>query len=327
MFKKTEYFLDKKFYKDVFIIDDLENDISFNNNAILINIRAGEICNGIWAYPLIPFSFYKHIIDTTNYSPIFMGQIDDSLYIKDLKNNFPNATFLKSGGGKKDMARLRAAPRVCMTVSTFSWVNSYLSEAKEVHYPILGILHPNIMNGYNRCDINLLPINDSRYIYYLFPIIRGCKEDKYINEIEKIQPICKKIPTSMSVFLQKNKSLLKIDDSKEVDEVDEEFYLKNYIEASWEISQGLYKNSREHYNLIGKYRKYEPYEKLRISFYEENFKKIQDFLKVSQSSICDHSIGRNVEDDARNAIFGVNGSNYSFHTDFEEKTVVDDRIC
>lgn len=317
-FQHYSFLLDRDHYKNSFDILGIDNDLHIADNEILINIRAGEICNGIWAYPLVPISFYKYLVERTGYHPVFMGQIDESYYVKKLKINFPYARFVSSGGALRDMVRLRAASRICIAISTFSWVNAWLSEALEIYYPILGLLHPNVMNGYARCDVNLLPVNDSRYKYYLFPIIKGEKEDRYFHRIKKIHPLFKEVPQDFARFLSKNKSLVERKKNVHYENVDEDWYISQYILSAWEISEGFYVDAQHHYNEIGKMRGYEPYKKVAIDHYDNIYTKISKFNHVTQSSVCESSHGLNVDDDAKNALSQAEYHDYAFHTNFEK---------
>lgn len=317
-FQHYSFLLDKHYYKESFDIIGIDNDLELSANEILINIRAGEICNGVWAYPLVPVSFYQHLVERTGYDPVFMGQIDDSYYVKQLKLNFPNAKFVKSGGALRDMQRLRAARRICVAISTFSWVNAWLSKASEIYYPVMGLFHPNVMNGYAKCDVNLLPVGDLRYKYYLFPIIRGEREQEYFEKINKIHPLFKEIPQEFVKFLSKNESLVEKKKNIHYENVNEDWYLAKYMIASWEISEGLYADAQHHYNVIGKVRGYEPYKKIPLDYYNNKYNKVSEFTHVTQSSTCQSSRAMNITDDAKNALSQVEYHNYAFHTDFEK---------
>jgi hypothetical protein len=62
-----------------------------------------------------------------------------------------------------DFGVLRASRHLCVAISTFSWLAAWLSEARTIHLPVAGALHPR-----QRPDMDLLPVADPRYRFHLF---------------------------------------------------------------------------------------------------------------------------------------------------------------
>jgi hypothetical protein len=133
---------------------------------LLCNIRQGDILDGHHPdYVLIPVAFYADLVEETGLVPVFMGQLEDSPYMRQLRHRFPQARFLPSRGARVDFERIRRARHIVPSISTFSWLAAWLSQAERIYLPVLGLFHPM----QNRA-VNLLPLNDSRYRCYYFPI-------------------------------------------------------------------------------------------------------------------------------------------------------------
>lgn len=139
----------------------------YDEHHIVINVRAREILTGIHKnYIPIPIAWYKKIIDETGLKPVFIGQIDDDRYSIALRNAFPSALYPKFDSWEDDFNAIRTSVNVIPAISTFSWLACWLSEtAKNIYFPIMGLYHPVA-----RPDIDMLPIDDDRYHFYMFNI-------------------------------------------------------------------------------------------------------------------------------------------------------------
>ena len=113
----------------------------------------------------MPLAFYRQLIESTRLRPVFMGQIADDQYSVTLRKWFPDAEIIPSQGIMNDFSMIRSAKNIVVSVSTFSWLAAWLSDAAVVHLPLYGIFNPM-----QRPDINLIPLTDSRYRFYDFPV-------------------------------------------------------------------------------------------------------------------------------------------------------------
>lgn len=315
-FQRLELFHDADFYKyDVFPADHSEN-IDFRDNEIVINVRAGEILNGVTWYPLIPVSFYRSLVDAMGFEPVFLGQLDDCAYVRAIRDAFPSARMIPSAGAMIDFNRLRHAKRICIAVSTFSWLAGWLSDAVEIHYPLLGFLHPaSFRKGrHGLGGIDLAPVNDPRYRFHLFPVISGEAETEYLDFVSRIKPISKAVPRSLVRVLKTSSPILVRTFPDEALDLNETWYLKHYIDAAWEISEGWYHDARHHYTEVGKLRGYLPHKPL----YKPQSKNVAFGKLATQSSLSAWSIFSTVEQDASSALDGVIDGRQSFHTDIED---------
>ena len=135
---------------------------------ILLNVRADEILKARHKdYGPIPLGFYAAVLRETGLRPVFMGQLGQDHYSDLLRQSFPDARFLPSRGVMADFNALRQARHLALSVSTFSWVAGWLSQAESLHLPVLGMFNPA-----QRPDVGLLPRGDTRFHYYGFGIRR-----------------------------------------------------------------------------------------------------------------------------------------------------------
>lgn len=150
-------------YKDIFNANHVDVE-GYGPDAVVINIRGAEILRGIHPdYGPVPFSYIDAVIRNSGARPVFLGQIGDDSYSQLLKTRYPDAEFQPSRGPLVDFEVLRRSHQVSMSVSTFSWLACWLSNAKIIHYPLAGMFNP-----VQRPDIDLTPIDDPRYRFYSF---------------------------------------------------------------------------------------------------------------------------------------------------------------
>ncbi len=135
-------------------------------DELLCSIRQGEVLDARHPdYVLIPPAFYAELAEHTGKRLVFMGQLEDSLYMTELRRRFPQARFLPSRGPAADFERIRRSSHVVPAISTFSWLAAWLSEAEQIYLPVLGLFHP-----FQNRNVDLLPLADPRYRFYVFPI-------------------------------------------------------------------------------------------------------------------------------------------------------------
>jgi hypothetical protein len=134
-------------------------------DELLCNIRQGDILSGQHPdYVLVPIDFYADLVAQTGLSPVFMGQIEDSPYMRALRRRFPRARYVASQGAVADFTFIRNSKNIVPAVSTFSWLAAWLSGDTRIFMPVLGHLNP-----WQSGTTQLLPLGDARYRFYLFP--------------------------------------------------------------------------------------------------------------------------------------------------------------
>ena len=161
----------------LFQCDNLQVDTA-QEDEILINVRGDEILKNTHAdYGPIPIAYYRQIIDETGLAPVFLGQLGGDYYSNLLRESFPTARFIASQGILKDFQAIRSAQHIVISISTFSWLAAFLSNAKTIHTPLLGFLNPD-----QRPDRWMLP-NDPRYRFHKFPFRKWRATEQQIAEL------------------------------------------------------------------------------------------------------------------------------------------------
>lgn len=132
------------------------------DDELLIHIRGEDVLSG-WhrRYFPMPFSFYEEVIGLTGLRPVFMGQIGEDNYSIGLRRRFPDARYLPLRSVIADFTTIRNAANVVLSVSSFSWLATWLSQkAVNIHLPVAGLFDP--LNN----ETSLLPVGDRRYTFY-----------------------------------------------------------------------------------------------------------------------------------------------------------------
>lgn len=167
---------------------------------LVINIRGGEVLSGLHPdYTMLPPEFYEHLIQKTGKKPIFYGQLTPSPYLDELKQRFPDARFISSRGEALDFDYIRRSHYIVPALSTFSWLAAWLSDARKIFFPVAGVMspqqHPSSM---------LLPLDDPRYEFYVFPIYHSRDIANYRDYLDPVRRTWQYV--SATSILQKRQS-------------------------------------------------------------------------------------------------------------------------
>ena len=254
-----DYLQDVKFYPDperfreIFkpLAEEVIDLPTFTADEIVLNVRADEILTGAFHYPLVPAGFYRSVVASTGLRPVLMGQLDDSLYCRSIKEALPSARFIPSQGAIRDFQMLRSATHIVPAVSTFSWLGAWLSHAQTIHLPVLGFYHPTFIR-----EIDLLPLQDPRYRFYLLPYVFGVPEREALEYHRRLVhddwPL---IASEQLKFIEQSAPFVRpgTDPGPWVDQI---WYAHQYLDAAREIAQGWFGDFRHHYQAIGQARGY-----------------------------------------------------------------------
>jgi hypothetical protein len=263
-------------------------------DELLCNIRQGDILDGHHPdYVLIPPDFYAALVEETGLRPVFMGQLDDTPYLRALRARFPQARFLPSLGAELDFERVRHARYIVPAISTFSWLAAWLSDAERVFLPVLGLLNPAQNRG-----VNLLPLDDPRYRFYQFPIHYGCRVAQHAAAHasvrglwrcmapDRLAAMLSRVPPPrqkwlyMEVFDEHYYQTVNpdigeavaaghwptgrahyeatgFDEGRSAFALDRAWYCRNYPIAAIEIAQGEYWDADQHFLEVGRARLYQ----------------------------------------------------------------------
>ena len=281
-------------YSDIFA-RPIADVAGYGSDQLLINIRMGDIANAHHRdYILLPVDFYVEIVRITGLRPVFLGQIEDNVYCHQLQAAFPDALFVGSRGSRHDFECIRRSKNILLSVSTFSWMAAWLSNADRIFMPVAGMFHP-----LQHPSSNLIPFGDKRYVYYLFPIhhavpladvgyahmtLRGFwrlvgedflaailggprfkrSKSEYLRKFDESYYLRTHVDVRSSV---KNHGLPSglahfitngFDESRAGFQIDPLWYFRNYLMASIEVGQGDYLDAAHHYVSVGADRGYSP---------------------------------------------------------------------
>jgi hypothetical protein len=215
-------------------------------DELLCSIRQGDILDGHHPdYVLIPPDFYADLVAETGLRPVFMGQLEASPYMRTLRKRFPTARFLPSQGASVDFERIRQARYIVPSISTFSWLAAWLSEAEQIFLPVLGLLNPAQNRG-----VGLLPLDDPRYRFYQFPIHYGFKVAEHVAAHAALRGLWRYMPAGrLAQFLgrvppPRPKALY-------LEAFDESFYRAVNPDIAEAVAAGNFPSGRFHYETTG----------------------------------------------------------------------------
>jgi hypothetical protein len=258
-----------------------------HEDQLVISIRGGEILGAIHPnYTLLPISFYQRIIWQTSLEPVFFGQLTESPYMADLRKAFPTAQFIPGKNPQFDFDFLRKSKNIVVSVSTFSWMAAWLSDAEKIFLPITGMLNPRQQPSM------LIPSNDPRYRFFQFPVnycLPVARYREYLDPIEDLwRPVSEEFilasvpkperslgkymacfdpehyvrvcPNGQELYNLYGFSGLMNDftdsgfwQGRLPCAIDEGFYTRTYPLAAMEISKGVYLDAMHHYSEVGRH--------------------------------------------------------------------------
>ncbi|WP_180952932.1 discoidin domain-containing protein, partial [Acetobacter aceti] len=272
-------------------------------------------------YPILPVAFYKHIVDISGLKPVFVGQLDNPLYVDEIKKVFPKARYIASRGALYDFQLIRSAKNVAISVSTFSWLAAWLSHAENIFYPLAGFLNPALQKAYNQVELftDFASTSDERFRFFQMPFFYNEEISSLVQHHTSFYGKIYEVPPEYvdklknSPFIKKNKIPNRLSFR---DKVDPLWYLKEYPIAAQEISEGYYSSPSHHYEEIGWIRNYSPFSMKDIP---ENSVLVSNFCKASQSSVdLIWSHGKTLESDASTLVKEYNSPKIFNHTELQK---------
>jgi hypothetical protein len=181
--QRMENFLDVDAYRAVFQAP-ADEAAGFDETHLVCPVRAGDILHGGYPeYPLVPVEFYADLVAETGLRPVFLGETEPNPYTDRLRARFPQAIFLPPGGVLRDFETIRRSRNIVVGVSTFSWVAAWLSHAERVFLAVSGLFNPR-----QYPPAMLLPFEDPRYRFYLFPVNFGVALANHADVHDRMSP-------------------------------------------------------------------------------------------------------------------------------------------
>jgi hypothetical protein len=244
--QRMENFLPRKHYQSVFQAPQ-HQDAGFGPEYLLCHVRAGDLLSASHPnYVLTSVAFYQEIVERTGLVPVFMGETSPGKYMDRLRAAFPQARVLPQGDITRDFEIIRQSKNILLSCSTFCWLAAWLSEASRIFMPVNGVLNPR---QYPRID--LLPLDDPRYSFYLFPINYAVPQASHIRrhkamngmwreishaDLRRVISEAPRIPRRIEPFL---------------DFFDETFYRSRYPEVNSSLASGRFASGQDHFRQHG----------------------------------------------------------------------------
>jgi hypothetical protein len=175
-FQRMENFVSPSEANALFVADE-SIGLSFGEEFIVCPVRGAEILAAIHpGYTLIPIEFYAEIFAATKLRPVFCGQTEDNVYMNELRRRFPDSVVVPPQGPLADFQTIRKARNIVVSVSTFSWLAAWLSDASAIYLPVYGLFNPLQFP-----HPDLLPLGDRRYRFYLFPLHNAVPVEQFVH--------------------------------------------------------------------------------------------------------------------------------------------------
>ena len=217
----------------------------YGPECLVCNVRGAETLDARHRhYVLLPIKFYADMAQTTGLKLVFMGQIEENVYCRALKERFPDAVFHPSRGAMADFQTFRNSKNLVPAVSTFSWLAAWLSRADQILFPVNGLFHP-----VQEPTADLLPCADERYKFYLFPINYAVSVNEFESAHRAIENAWRPVGPEVLSKLRTPRTPKRL--QYYVSKFDEEYYLHTYKNIAAAVRPGGFRSALDHYIKYG----------------------------------------------------------------------------
>jgi hypothetical protein len=193
--------------------------------------------------------------------------------------------------------------------------------------PLSGFYNP----AHHR-EIDLLPVDDVRYRYFLFPLNFGLPEDQALKHHARMRGAWKEISRNQVALLKSSTPFLRpvrenydsgmprrMASAAQIT-FDPVWYAHEYLDAAMEISEGWFEDPLHHYLEVGRLRGYQPIRPLdRPGRIDPTLENLALNRSATQSSTSMWSRGATPGEDAVMAVNGRPWESDGFHTDHDER--------
>lgn len=244
----TENLLPRDVYDRLYLRRALPKEPArIEDDELLINIRGEEILFGVAPdYLTVPTSYLAGIVAETGLRPVMMGQLTPGPYLDALRRTFPDARFIPTEGALVDFETIRSARHIVPSISTFSWLAAWLSKAERIYLPVAGIFNP-----YQRPDIMMLPLDDDRYRFDVFPIYFALPFQEAVAHHATIEGLWRRYPRAHLRKRLASKSRFPFDVAAMAEFFDEDYYLRQNPDIAHARNTGAIPSGFEHYTRVG----------------------------------------------------------------------------
>lgn len=239
-------FLSADVYRRTFA-DTVRPGVTLGPDDLLINLRGDEILTGgAMDYVLPPVAYFEQIVEETGLVPVFMGQLTPSPYLERIKRAFPDARMIDTLGVMEDFALIRSARAIVLSISTFTWLAAFLSNAERIFFPVAGLFSPA-----QRADIMLLPYDDPRYRFDLFPIYFAVPGQAALEHHDRIEGLWRRLPGPVLHALMHGPPRFAFDLDAIAPFFEEAYYLEHNWDIRGAVAHGHIASGFEHYARSG----------------------------------------------------------------------------
>ena len=241
-----ENFLPRASYQGVFQAPQ-HKDAGFGPEYLLCHVRAGDVLTAAHpSYVLTPVAFYQEIVARTGLIPVFMGETSPGKYMDRLLAALPQARVLPQGDIIRDFETIRQSKNILVSCSTFCWLAAWLSEADRIFMPVNGVMNPR-----QHPRVDLLPLDDPRYRFYLFPINYAVPEAAHIRRHNAMTGRWQEISHAdlRSVMAQAPRVPRRLESYLKL--FDEAFYRDRYPELHSGLASARFETGLDHFRQLG----------------------------------------------------------------------------
>ncbi len=241
-------------YRHVYV-DAQPKTSAVGADELLINVRGQEILSGVAPdYVLIPVGYLRQIVAETGLRPVLMGQLTPSPYLDELLVGLPGARLISSQGVMEDFSIIRNAKHIVISISTFSWLAAWLSNAERIFFPVAGVFSP-----FQRPDINLLPLRDPRYRFDLFPSYFATTPDVAVEQHRQMEGLWRRLAGTHLEAMLSSRPRVPLDLIQIERFFDEDYYLRQHLDVGHAKQQGALPSGFEHFLRVGHKERREPF--------------------------------------------------------------------
>jgi hypothetical protein len=244
--QRIDNFLPAQAYRPAFAAREGVAAAGAGDDELLCNIRQGDILDGHHPdYVLIPLAFYADLAARTGLRLVFMGQLEDSLYMAALRARFADARFVPSAGAAVDFERIRQSRFIVPAISTFSWLAAWLSDAERIYLPVLGLFNP-LQNR----SVDLLPLRDPRYVFYQFPVHYGVPVAEFAAAGAAVAGLWRQLQVAELAALMHRIPAVRLK-PQYLAAFDEGYYRAAHPDIAQAVADGHLPSGRHHYESCG----------------------------------------------------------------------------
>jgi hypothetical protein len=283
-------------------------------NDLVISLHGAEQLDGIADRPILPVGFVREIVRRSGLRPVFVGRLGPSCYGEALRDAFPDAGFIAELGPLATFQFLRRARHILPNIGSFAWLAAWLSQARTIWLPVAGQFNPAHVPG-----ADLLPSEDARYRFFLFPLHYGLPEREALAHHERLDGRWRELSQSQVAVLRRAVPRVPRHRLGTPLAFDPVWYVHSHPEAARELGDGWFARPLDHYLEVGRRRGYAPVPPPRPPAAPSPLPNVASGCAATQSSRSPTwSRHATLAEDAAAALTGAPTGGYSFHTGEED---------